>query len=151
MIGTAATIASGAYERAIKKADRSVSVYGASCPLFVPLVEEGWLDGGITREVAGIYLRPLRARRVDTLILGCTHYPLLKRPISSIMGKGVGLIDSAREVAAEAASVLEAAGALNRGRRQGRDAFFVSDEPERFIKIGERFLKRKIKCARRAV
>ena len=150
VIGTHATVSSGAYEKAIKKISARYSVWTQACPLFVPLVEEGWADKDVTKRVARIYLKPIKARGVDTLILGCTHYPILKGVLKKVVGKDVLLIDSAREVAGEAREILDAAGMLNKSASRGEDKFFVSDEPNRFIKIGERFLKRRIKCVKRA-
>jgi len=150
VIGTHATAASGAYEKAIRKIGSRYSVFTQACPLFVPLVEEGWADEDVTETIARAYLKPLKARAVDTLILGCTHYPILKNVLNKVMGRGVVLVDSAREVAKEARDILDANGLLIGARRKGRHRFFVSDEPARFIRIGERFLKRRITCARRA-
>ena len=151
VIGTQATISSGSYDRAAKKINAKVRIFTQSCPLFVPLVEEGWADAGIAYDVAKIYLKPFKKNGIDTLILGCTHYPLLRRVIGSVMGSDVILIDSAREVAKDARTVLDSAALLNRKRKGGRCKFFVSDEPARFIKIGEKFLKKRIKCVKRAV
>ena len=150
VIGTRATISSGAYEKGIKKLSRNASVYAQSCPLFVPLVEEGWIDKPVAREIAGIYLRPLKEKSVDTLILGCTHYPLLKTIIKKVMGQKVALVDSAKEVAKEARDILDANGIMNRSRSKGSSKFFVSDEPARFIGIGEYFLKKRIICLKKA-
>ena len=150
VIGTRATISSGAYERAVKKAGSKKELFTRSCPLFVPLVEEGWLDNDVAASIARIYLAPLKAKKIDTLILGCTHYPLLKSVIKKVMGDGVLLVDSAKEVAKEAKAILDAAGISRSGSRKGGYKFFSSDEPARFIKIGSRFLKRKIKCVKRA-
>ncbi|MBU0605603.1 MAG: aspartate/glutamate racemase family protein, partial [Candidatus Omnitrophica bacterium] len=113
VIGTSATIASRSYEKAIKKVDPGILVASAGCPLFVPLVEEGWLKGSVTDAVASIYLAPLKAARIDTLIMGCTHYPLLRKVIQEAMGRNVILIDSAKEVAREAKRILSSADALN--------------------------------------
>jgi glutamate racemase len=151
IIGTRATVSSGAYEKAIKKIAPRSRVVAAGCPLFVPLVEEGWLNTAVTREVAGIYLSGLKKTGIDTLILGCTHYPLLKSVIADIVGRGVMLIDSAREVAKEAKTVLSAAGILNVRKRKGQHIFFASDEPARFVKVGEKFLHKRIRCARGTV
>ena len=150
VIGTRATISSGAYEKAVKKINRKSSVFTTSCPLFVPLVEEGWADKDVTAEIARIYLGPIKAKKIDTLILGCTHYPILKGTIKKVMGDKILLIDSAREVAREAKTVLDSNGLLSRNSVPGQYKFFVSDEPDRFVKIGERFLKRKIKCVKKA-
>lgn len=151
VIGTKATVLSGAYEKAVARTSAAKRVYSASCPLFVPLVEEGWLDNRVAREVVATYLAGIRARRVDTLILGCTHYPLLKKVIGAYMGKGVLLVDSAEEVAREAKSVLDANGLLNRSRKAGAEKYFVSDEPARFVAMAERFLERRIRCFKRPV
>ncbi|MBI4974884.1 MAG: glutamate racemase [Candidatus Omnitrophica bacterium] len=150
VIGTHATISSGAYEKAVKKISSELRVFSQSCPLFVPLVEEGWLGEKVTLEVASIYLGSLKRKRIDTLILGCTHYPLLKDVIRKVMGGSIVLIDSARSVAEETQGVLDANGLLNSSRGKRRHRFFVSDEPDRFIKLGMRFLKRRIECVRRA-
>ncbi|MDD5437366.1 MAG: glutamate racemase [Candidatus Omnitrophica bacterium] len=151
VIGTNATISSGAYEKAIKRLNPRYSVFPQACPLFVPLVEEGWADNKVTKAVTEIYLEPVRKRSVDTLILGCTHYPILKKILGRVMGKDVVLVDSAREVAKEAREILDAGGLLNGSKSKGKHRFFVSDEPNRFVRIGERFLNRRIDCAKRAV
>ncbi|MDP2912729.1 MAG: glutamate racemase, partial [Candidatus Omnitrophota bacterium] len=148
VIGTQATVSSGAYEKAIKKINQKISVITQSCPLFVPLVEEGWGDKEIARDIASIYLKPLKAKKIDTLILGCTHYPILEGVIKKVMGIGVVLIDSAKEVAGEAREVLRANGLLKCSGKSGEYKFMVSDEPARFVKMGEKFLKRRINCAR---
>ena len=150
VIGTHATVSSGAYEKAIRKINTRYLVFTQACPLFVPLVEEGWADKGVTRTVAQIYLKPIKARSIDTLILGCTHYPILKSVLKKVIGNDIILIDSAREVAKEAREILDAGGLLNGAASKGKHKFFVSDEPSRFIKIGERFLNRRIKCVKRA-
>lgn len=146
VIGTSATMASGAYERAIARLRSGKYIFNQSCPLFVPIVEEGWVDTKVARDIAAIYLKGMRSKNIDTLILGCTHYPLLKNVIGKVMGKSTRLVDSAEEVAREAKAVLEANGLLNNSGRPGKQKFFVSDEPPRFMKMAERFLRRKIKC-----
>ncbi|MDO8536329.1 MAG: glutamate racemase [Candidatus Omnitrophota bacterium] len=150
VLGTSATIISGAYEKAVKKISQKISVYSQSCPLFVPLVEEGWVGEDVTYDVVSIYLKGLKSKRVDTLILGCTHYPLLKNVIKKFMGNGVSLVDSAREVAKEAGAILDASGLLNENPGKRNHRFFVSDEPGPFIRLSERFLKREMKCVKRA-
>lgn len=145
IVGTNATIASGIYEKTIKRISRNAAVYSQSCPLFVPLVEEGWTDRPVTRDVASTYLKGLKAKGVDTLILGCTHYPLLRNVIGKFMGSKVSLVDSAKEVAKEARSVLDMNGLLNGNPGKKRHKFFVSDEPGPFIRLSERFLKRPMK------
>jgi len=105
----------------------------------VPFAEEGWLSGNVVLEIAREYLAPLKKAKVDTLILGCTHYPLLKNVIREVMGKNVQLIDSARQVALEVKNILGAEGALNE-RRRGKQRFYVSDNPEWFSGLAKRFL-----------
>ncbi|MBI4335880.1 MAG: glutamate racemase [Candidatus Omnitrophica bacterium] len=144
VIGTSATIQSGAYENEIKNIDPGIKVFSQACPLFVPLVEERWLNGSITCGVAKKYLEPLRQKRVDTLILGCTHYPLLKDVIRSVMGDGVALVDSARQVAAHAKEILSWENLLSKSGRRARCRFYVSDEPAKFALSGEKFIGRKI-------
>ena len=150
VIGTRATVSSGAYEKAVKDISQSTKVFSHSCPLFVPLVEEGWTEKNVTVSVAQEYLKPFKKSGVDTLILGCTHYPLLKNTIQKVMGKDVMLINSAREIAKEAKAVLDADGILNKSRGDKKYKFFVSDEPLRFAKMGERFLKMRINCVKKA-
>lgn len=99
IIGTQATVASGIYERLINKDDGETKVFSAACPLFVPLVEENWMKKGETKRIAKSYLRSLKNKQIDTLILGCTHYPLLREMISEIIGKRVTIIDPAQEIA----------------------------------------------------
>ena len=146
VIATDATIASGAYTRALRAARPDLELFTRPCPLLVPLAEEGWLDGPVPRAVCESYLATLRRSGIDTLVLGCTHYPLLKPVIAEVMGDGVALVDSAEETAREVAGVLE-----NRGiaRRDGTGAtsFFVTDVPDRFIRIGERFLGARVGSA----
>ena len=105
-------------------------------------------DDPIVLHVLGDYLRELQRRRPGALILGCTHYPILKKVLKKVIGKNVVLVDSAREVARGAKEILDASGLLNGSKSRGIQRFFVSDEPNRFIKIGEKFLKRHIKCSK---
>lgn len=139
VIGTKGTISSCSYENEIKQLDPEVKVISVACPLFVPFVEEGWLSGDVVVTVAKTYLKPLKEANVDTVILGCTHYPLLKPVIRAVMGKNVTLIDSAKQVAIEVKKILAAEGQLN-CRRLGKHEFFVSDNPEWFSGLAERFL-----------
>lgn len=143
VIGTRGTIASGAYQRAIKGLDQNIQVEAAACPLFVPLVEEGWLTDPITQEVAIRYLEPLMEADVDTLVLGCTHYPMLKEVISMVMGDEIVLIDSAEEAALKVRKYLDI-NAFVEEKEAGSDLFEVTDLPQRFIDIGEIFLGRKL-------
>ncbi|MBI3318864.1 MAG: glutamate racemase [Candidatus Omnitrophica bacterium] len=146
VIGTQATVGSEAYLHSFSRRDPAVKVTQAACPLFVPLVEEGRLNDSITRQVAQRYLKPLIRARVDTLILGCTHYPLLKRTITRVMGPKVRLIDSARQVALKAKGVLEGL-QLNTPLRDGGAPlrrFFVTDEPRHFEALSRRFLRQRL-------
>jgi glutamate racemase len=123
---------------------RSTSkVVAAQCPLFVPLVEEGWLLDPITQEVAVRYLEPLMDEGVDTLVLGCTHYPLLKEVISMVMGHEVTLIDSARETAIRLKNYLDDNGFVDE-TGAGTDLFEVTDLPQRFVDVGQSFLDREL-------
>jgi glutamate racemase len=151
VIGTVGTIKSRAYEREIKKIKRGVKVYGKACPLFVPLVEEGWTRKPVTSEIAGEYLENLRKSKIDTLVLGCTHYPFLKKVISDTMGKGVDLIDSAEETANGLKNLLEDTRILNRKKSASRYIFFATDNIAQFKKVGKIFLGDKIRDVRLAV
>jgi glutamate racemase len=146
VIGTEATIQSGAYSRALKQIHPKVEVYSRACPLFVPLVEEGWLDNEVVEKTIEAYLGSLKRSGIDTLILGCTHYPLLKKAIRRFMGRDVRLVDSAEETANEVSRLLEKK-SLQRERGKGGASFFVTDVPDRFIKVGRRFLGEKVDSA----
>lgn len=139
IIGTEATIASGAYASAIRREAPKVAVISKACPLFVPLVEEGWWDHRVTEQVAAEYLLPLKKQKIEALILGCTHYPVLKRTIGKVMGKTVALIDSAEQTALETERLLVEKG-LRRESGKGRREFYCSDAPERFLRSAKRFL-----------
>ncbi len=143
VIGTPGTIKSGAYQRALENTVPGASIRVRACPLFVPLAEEGWTRGDVPALVARDYLAELSQADVDTLILGCTHYPLLRDVIGEVMGPNVALVDSAEACAAAVASELEARGELSTGRTP-EHAFFVTDVPDRFIEVGARFLGRPI-------
>jgi glutamate racemase len=142
VIATEATIESGAYERAIREScgEQKVEIFSRSCPLFVPLVEEGEIDSQITRLIAEQYLAPLRNEKIDTLVLGCTHYPLLKRVIGETMGADVRLVDSAQATAEETAQLLDKEGILNQAGNAASYRFFVTDAATRFHRIAERIL-----------
>lgn len=140
VIGTTGTIASGAYERAIHALAPGIAVHAYACPLFVPLVEEGWLDHPATRLIAQEYLAPLLAHDVDAVVLGCTHYPLLASVISESLGSGVRLIDSAEETALETAHTLTGHGLRAPPGETPVHRFVASDAPERFLALGRRFL-----------
>jgi len=140
IIGTEATIASKAYEKAITLLDAGIKVHSLACPLFVPLVEEGWIDNDVALLVAKTYLAPFKTIGIDTLVLGCTHYPLLKGVINQVLGPGITLIDSATETAREVAEVLGKLKWKKPVKEQTVRKFFVTDTPARFEKIGKRFL-----------
>ncbi|MGE5730370.1 MAG: glutamate racemase [Gemmatimonas sp.] len=140
VIGTVGTIKSGAYERAIRAIDPDVRITARACPLFVPVVEEGWTDHEATRLIAREYLEPLVAADIDTLVLGCTHYPLLKPLLHEILGPGVRLIDSAEETAAETARTLAAANLAAPSDAEPTYRFVASDDPLQFLQLGQRFL-----------
>jgi glutamate racemase len=145
VIATDGTIRSGAYVRAIHHASPDATVTALACPLFVPLVEEGWTDHEATRLVAREYLEPISRQGVDTLVLGCTHYPLLKPLIAEVVGPGVRLIDSAEETAADTVRMLDEHG-LASAATDGEHRFVASDDPQQFLALGQRFLGDAIEC-----
>ena len=142
VIGTPATINSNAYTRAINAHDPEIKIFSQPCPLFVPLVEEGWLDHQVTRLTAQEYLSPIVAQNIDTLVLGCTHYPLLKPVLQEIMGNYVRLVDSAQAITEQAGELLERQNLRNDQQKSPEYRFYVTDVPFRFKEIGERFLGR---------
>jgi len=144
VIGTEATVRSSSYTKAIKAIDREVEVFGLACPLFVPLVEEGWTEGTIATMIAEKYLDGIKGRGIDTVVLGCTHYPLLKQVITDVMEEGVKLIDSAIETSREIESILEALDLKTEEKGVQSREFYVTDSPERFLKVGEQFLGQRI-------
>jgi len=153
VIGTRATIASEAYPHAIRALRPEARVTSRACPLFVPLAEEGWTANEVARQVAEEYLRPFREESVDTLVLGCTHYPLLREVIGETMAPGVALVDSAESVAAEVGDWLSRHAGLaappGSGGAEGHH-FFVTDAPAPFVAVAERFLGRPIPRLERA-
>jgi glutamate racemase len=140
IIGTEATVASRAYPKALRALSPRTRTASAACPLFVPLVEEGWWSGPVVSAVAARYLEPLKRARVDALILGCTHYPYLKPVLARAMGPRVKLIDSADETAAETERALAELGLRAPRGRRGRREFYASDAPERFRRLARRML-----------
>ena len=140
VIGTVATVNSDAYARTIRALNPAVKVFSVACPLFVPLAEEGYLDREATRLIARDYLKTMQDVGVDTLILGCTHYPLLKQVIAEVMGPGVALIDSGEETARAARTLLADAAMLKEGWAAGARSYYVSDVPEKFTQVAARFL-----------
>jgi glutamate racemase len=147
VIGTVGTIASNAYARAIRATAPAVRVEQLACPLFVPLVEEGWFDRPATELIAAEYLAPLRRAGIDTLVLGCTHYPLLKPLLERVMGPGVTLIDSAHETAAEVAHVLALHHLAAPDGHSAAHRFAVSDDEARFRRVGTRFIGERLGSA----
>jgi glutamate racemase len=146
VIGTEATITSGAYTQALRELDNDLEIYTRACPLFVHLAEEGWVDNAVAREAAEIYLTSLKRSRIDTLLLGCTHYPLLQGVIADVMGPNVTLVDSASTTAAAVRDALVRLGLMRRSG-EGALSFFVTDVPERFIKVAGRFMGQKVDSA----
>ncbi len=146
VIGTEATIASGAYTRAIQSLKARAEIYTRACPLLVPLVEEGWTDNDIAERTVTHYLESLKASGIDTLLLGCTHYPLLRGMFERVMGPRVKMVDSA---IATAGAVGEKLKELKLARRDGGGAqsFFVTETPERFVRVGRRFIGPRVESA----
>lgn len=145
VIGTLGTVRSGAYARAITALEPGATVFEQACPLFVPLVEEGWLDRAATRLVAHDYLDPLKERGIDTLVLACTHYPLLKPLLADVMGQDISLIDSAEETAAAVARELGASTLHAPPDARATAHFVVSDAPETFQRVGAAFLGERVR------
>lgn len=145
VIGTTATVKSGAYKKAVGKYLKNAAVVQKACPLFVPLVEEGWTKKNVTGEIAREYLLPLKKTGCDTVILGCTHYPLIKTVINKALGKKIKLVDSATEVTKKVADILGENDLLKKGAGGGKKYFYVSDAPEKFKKLGRIFLGTAIK------
>jgi glutamate racemase len=146
IIGTEATIRSGGYTRALRRIRPDLEIYTRACPLFVPLAEEGWIDNEVARSTAELYLNSMRKSGIDTLILGCTHYPLLANVIRDTMGSEVILVDSATATANAVRAALETHG-LASGGPSSSASFFVTDSPDRFVKVGSRFLGTSIDSA----
>lgn len=140
VIGTEGTVKSSAYTKAIKRLAPEVQVVSRACPLFVPLAEEGWVDNEVARLTARTYLQGLTDEGIDTLVLGCTHYPLLKPVIAEVMGPAVTLVDSAEETARTVAEILGESSLLRPAAERGNHHYFVTDIPAGFIRVGNRFL-----------
>lgn len=140
VIGTSGTIRSESYARAILERMPKARVLSRACPLFVPLVEEGWTDHEVTRQVAEIYLGDWRDDQLDTLILGCTHYPLLKGPIQQVFGHEVTLVDSAQETAKALARLLKERILLSGRVQAGSHRVFTTDAPEKWNELAQHFL-----------
>jgi glutamate racemase len=144
VLGTRRTISSRAYDRAVKRADSRCEIFSSPAPLFVPLAEEGWVEGEVPGLVARRYLSPLVARSLDVLVLGCTHYPLLipvlERTLLAISGRRVPIVDSARSVAAHTASFLGERDMCGSSSAPASIRFHVTDNPAAFVDVGSRFL-----------
>ncbi|MFA5859098.1 MAG: glutamate racemase [Elusimicrobiota bacterium] len=148
VIGTAGTINSGAYKKHINRLNKAIKVYSYPCPLFVPLAEEGWGNTEVAYLTAEEYLKPVKSKDVDVLVLGCTHYPLLKPTLAKVMGAKVKLVDSASATAAAVKTILTVKGLLAPGKHKGWQRFYVTDDPGKFNLLGSRFLKRIIRSTK---
>jgi len=144
VIGTMATISSNAYPKALLSNSSDVTVFSQACPLFVPLAEEGWDEHQAAEIIAREYLQKLVIEKIDTLILGCTHYPILKKTIQRAVGENVVLIDSGRSAAMLVEQYLKQHDLLNRQQKQANHLFLVSDVPQKFEELGKRFLGRSL-------
>jgi glutamate racemase len=147
VIGTPGTINSGVYGEAINKLDSSIDIFFKACPIFVPLVEEGWWENDIARLTAEEYLTPLKNEGIDTLVLGCTHYPLLHKIISSVVGDGVKLVSSALEVAKVVRSVINEKDIARDKGLKPVYKYYTSDSVEKFETLGSAILGRKVRSA----
>jgi glutamate racemase len=146
VIGTEATIASGAYTRAIQELRPRAEIYTRACPLLVPLVEEGWTENEIAERAVACYLESLKQSGIDTLLLGCTHYPLLRGLFERVLGPAVRIVDSAGAAAAAVSKRLNKLG-LARLHGGGSQSFFVTETPERFVRVGRRFIGDRVESA----
>lgn len=149
IIGTTGTVLSGSYQRKLSERKNGLTVVSQACPLFVPLVEEGWFDGDVTQRIASVYLKTFLKKKIDTLILGCTHYPLLKPVIKEYFGREVRLIDPAEETARVIGNCLREKGIETTKSKPVKHRFYVSDIPHHFRKIGEQCLGRRLESVTR--
>ncbi len=148
VIGTRGTVQSGVYAQALTRVSgRPLRISQQACPLFVGLAEEGWWNNDIVKSVASVYLEPLIKDNIDTLVLGCTHYPLLTQAISTVMGPEVKLINAGRSVAEQVKQQLVRADLLNQQTGEGWHQFFTSDSASHFQQLGSTFLEQRIKAA----
>ncbi len=145
VIGTRATIASKAYEKDIKKYSKSVKIISLACPLFVPFIEEGEIKSAGLKEVAQEYLSKLKIKKIDTLVIGCTHYPIIGKLIAMEVDNHVRIVDPGKSVAKEVFDFLSKNKMLNEQKISGKKNFFVTDLTERFAKVAEMFLGERIK------
>ncbi|MDG5767883.1 glutamate racemase [Balneolales bacterium ANBcel1] len=144
VIGTLATIGSGAYETALAKLDKDIQVFSRACPLLVPLAEEGWHENHIADDVLREYLSDFKDKNLGAMILGCTHYPLFKNGIQRVLGDQIEIIDSAESIADMTKKHLDSTGMRNPQKEGGSFDCFVSDKPQRFKVLAERFLGQKL-------
>ncbi len=147
VIGTVATIKSKAYQNIIKSYERKAVIFAKPCPLFVPLVEEGLVKGPVAEAVVKMYLEGFKLKNIDTLVLGCTHYPLLKNTIQKFFDRKIQIVDSAEETAKIVKGVLEEKKLANVLKNEN-DMFFVTDAAERFLKVGKEIMKGALKEVR---
>ena len=152
VIGTVGTVGSGIHESYLKRLNQEITVIGKACPLFVPLVEEGWLHDPVTGEVASRYLQELKDEQVDTLILGCTHYPLIRSTIQEVMGEKVRLVNPAYETALELKSLLTKMDLLSTGEQQAEFPyrFYVSDLADEFKEFANSILPYDVTMTRKS-
>lgn len=144
VIGTPSTIRSNAYSKALHNIDPKLKVFSKACPLFVALAEEGWHQGEITRKIIETYLDDLLKENIDVMILGCTHYPLLKSAIKEVAGENVLLIDSAEETAKEINEKITTVNIENNNENNSKYEFYLTDDSESFVRIAGKFLGREI-------
>jgi glutamate racemase len=140
VIGTRATINSGAYERALRSLDAEVRVTARACPLLVPLIEEGWLESPITDEIIMQYLAPLLTDGIDTLVLGCTHYPLLRNAIARLVGEKITLVDSAQNCALAVRDLLLRENLCAPDSNDGKLHVALTDPPDAFLRVAREAL-----------
>jgi glutamate racemase len=147
VIGTLGTVNSNSYKKALKSIDKKINVYQQPCSLFVPLAEDGWDNTKIAQDISDEYIKDLAGKNIDTLILGCTHYPLLKNVIQNSVGKNVGLIDSGIETAKEVKKILEKKNLISKNKltEKNHSVFYVSDFPHKFKEVSRRFLTHELK------
>ncbi|MGX4598170.1 glutamate racemase [Faecalimicrobium sp. JNUCC 81] len=144
VIGTEGTITSKAYNLEIGKIDKDIKIIDRACPLFVPIVEEGWSNTDIASLTAKRYLDDLIKQDIDSLVLGCTHYPILKRTIGEVVGEKIKLVNPAKETAIDLKGILEKQGLMNETKSKALYEYYVSDIPEKFANIAGEFLKKEI-------
>ena len=145
VIGTQGTISSHSYDVEIQKLDKDIKIVSKACPLFVPIIEEGWANTEVAYLTAKQYLNELLVEGIDSLVLGCTHYPILKRTIGSVVGENIKLVNPAKETAKDLEIILTQKNILrNKDYNNPTYEYYVSDIPEKFVSIGQQFLKREI-------